>query len=368
MTRQLRITLALVLLVITIAVSRVAAGFGDEEVIFYPTYGFKQGTDWIIPMRAKVQEPRSAELMFDALFRHLPSRDASETSRFKARIADFVADDESGEDVRVQYEGDSEHKEYRIADAKGRFPETDANGMVEGTLTLPDAVAQRLLTQQGSTGGWLSYRAVSADHTGTGRVRLIGPTGVSVISDIDDTIKVTEIPAGIQVVLTNTLYRDFAPTTELRGKYESGGDVAFHYVSGGPWQLYRPLATFLIGGRHFPEGSFHMKTLAASIRKPVTSVEHLARFVMPDGTFQHKVTEITRIMERFPGRRFVLIGDSGEMDPEVYRQVQSQFQTQIQEIIIRDLTNARQLQPNRLTGMTIVEARTVTLGMSQLSR
>ena len=154
---------------------------------------------------------------------------------------------------------------------------------------------------------------MSAEHTGTGRVRLIGPTGVSVISDIDDTIKVTEIPAGIQVVLTNTLYRDFVPTTELRGKYESGGDVAFHYVSGGPWQLYRPLATFLIGGRHFPEGSFHMKTLAASMRKPVTSFEHLARFVMPDGTFQHKVTEITKIMERFPGRRFVLIGDSGEM-------------------------------------------------------
>jgi len=92
MTRQLRITLALVLLVITIAVSRVATGFSDKEVIFYPTYGFKQGTDWIIPMRAKVQEPRSAELMFNALFRHLPARDASETSRFKARIADFVAD------------------------------------------------------------------------------------------------------------------------------------------------------------------------------------------------------------------------------------------------------------------------------------
>ena len=110
MPRKLRITLALVLLVITIAVSRVATGFSDKEVIFYPTYGFKQGTDWIIPMRAKVQEPRSAELMFNALFRHLPSRDASETSRFKARIADFVADDESGEDVRVGYKGDSEQR------------------------------------------------------------------------------------------------------------------------------------------------------------------------------------------------------------------------------------------------------------------
>jgi phosphatidate phosphatase APP1 len=73
-------------------------------------------------------------------------------------------------------------------------------------------------------------------------------------------------------------------------------------------------------------------------------------------------------MERFPGRRFVLIGDSGEKDPEVYRHVQSQFQTRVQEIVIRDLTNARQLEPGRLAGMTIVEAPTVTVGMSQLSR
>ena len=336
-----------------------------EEVVLYPTYGFKRGADWIIPVRGKVQEPRDVEAVFNTLFGRLPNRGAGDTSRFKSRIADLLADDESREDVRVQYDKDPDQTEYRITNAAGGFPETDENGIVEGTLTLPDVVAQRLLTQQGSTDGWLTYRAVSADHTGIGRVRLIGPTGVSVISDIDDTIKVTEIPAGAHIFVTNTFCRDFVATTELTGRYKALGDAAFHYVSGGPWQLYRPVSTFLIGGRHVPEGTFHMKSLTGGIRTPVTSLEDLSRFVLPGGTFEHKVSQITKLMERFPGRKFILIGDSGEKDPEIYRHVQSVFGAQVQEIIIRDLTNARQLEPGRLDGMVRVEAPTVVAGVSQ---
>jgi phosphatidate phosphatase APP1 len=366
--RLLQCGLALPLLAITIALPQAAVQRDAEEVIFYPTYGFKQGTDWIIPMRAKVQEPRDVAALIKTLFGRLPDPDASDTSHFKARIADFLADDESGEDVRLTYDNDPDRKEYRIADAAGRFIRTDKNGVVEGTLTLPEDLAQRLLTQQGSTSGWLTYHAISADHTGTGRVRLIGPTGVSVVSDIDDTIKVTEIPAGARVFVHNTFYRDFVPTTELSAKYAELGDAAFHYVSGGPWQLYRPVSTFLIGGKHFPEGTFHMKSLTGGIRTPVASLEDLSRFVLPGGTFEHKVSQITTLMKRFPGRKFVLIGDSGEQDPDVYRNIQTTFGAQVQAIIIRDLTNDRQLKPARLHGMTIVEAPTVLHGVSQLPR
>jgi len=229
---------------------------------------------------------------------------------------------------------------------------------VEGTLALPDAIAQRLLTEQRSSDGWLTYHAVSKDHTGTGRVRLIGPTGVSVISDIDDTIKVTNIPAGARVVAQNTFYRPFVSTTELAAIYKDLAGAPVHYVSGGPWQMYRPLATFLVDGHH-PEGSFHMKRLTGRIRGPLTSLEDLARFALPSGTVTHKTSEIARIMKRFPGRRFVLIGDSGEQDPEIYRTVRERFGAQVERIVIRDLTNARRLCPDRLTGMTIVESPTI---------
>ena len=69
-----------------------------------------------------------------------------------------------------------------------------------------------------------------------------------------------QIPAGLRVVAQNTFYRDFVSTTELAAVYEALAGAPVHYVSGGPWQLYRPLARFLVEGRH-PEGSFHMKRL-----------------------------------------------------------------------------------------------------------
>jgi hypothetical protein len=338
-----------------------------KEVVFYPTYGVKQGADWRIDLRAKVQEPRDVGRVIETLFRRIPANDDRELGILKARLADFVADDESGEEIRLAFDDDSTRTTYRIAAADGRFPASNGDGVVDGTLALPDTVAQRLLAEQRSSDGWLTYHAVSKDHEGIGRVRLIGPTGVSVISDIDDTIKVTKIPAGARVVAQNTFYRAFESTTELAVIYRDLAGAPVHYVSGGPWQMYRPLAAFLTDGHH-PEGSFHMKRLSGGLRSPVTSLEDLARFAMPAGTVEHKTSEIIRIMRRFPGRRFVLIGDSGEQDPEVYRDIKTRFGAQVERIVIRDLTNARQLCPARLTGMTIVESPTIADCVPRIQR
>ena len=358
MNRRLATSLAGAIAVGVGALTVSAVPRDAEEVIFYPTYGVKQGNDWRIDVRAKVQQPRDVARAITALFGRIPPRDARERVNLERRLADFIADDESGEEIRLAFDADSARTSYRIAADDGAFPSSNGDGVVDGTLTLPDTVAQRLLTEQRSANGWLTYHAVSKDHTGVGRVRLIGPTGVSVISDIDDTIKVTQIPAGLRVVAQNTFYRDFVSTTELAAVYEALAGAPVHYVSGGPWQLYRPLARFLVEGRH-PEGSFHMKRLTGGIRSPVTSLENLARFATPGGTVEHKTAEIARIMERFPGRTFVLIGDSGERDPEIYRDVKSRFGARVERIVIRDLTNAKELCPGRLTGMTIVTSPTI---------
>jgi hypothetical protein len=357
MTRRLLSVLSFAIVVGGAALSAIPRDV--EEVIFYPTYGVKQGTDWRIELRAKVQEPRDVAVAIKTLFRRVPAGDAGELRNFKARIADFIADDQSDEHVRIAFDADPTETAFRMAAADGTFPASNGDGVVEGTLVLPDTLAQRVLAAQRSSNGWLTFHAVSNEHTGIGRVRLIGPTGVSVISDIDDTIKVTGIPAGARVIAKNTFHRDFVRTTELDAIYSDLADAPVHYVSGGPWQLYRPLAAFVIDGRHFPEGSFHMKRLTGGIHSPVTSLENLARFVLPAGTAQHKTSEIARIMDRFPGRTFVLIGDSGEQDPEIYREVQRRFGARVERIVIRDLTNARRLCPARLTGMTIVESPTL---------
>ena len=67
-------------------------------------------------------------------------------------------------------------------------------------------------------------------------------------------------------------------------------------------------------------------------------------------TFDHKVAQISLIMMRFPRRRFILVGDSGEKDPEVYREIQAKFPEQVQEIWIRDIVNDRERNMTDLPG------------------
>jgi phosphatidate phosphatase APP1 len=73
-------------------------------------------------------------------------------------------------------------------------------------------------------------------------------------------------------------------------------------------------------------------------------------------TFEQKVSQISEIMQRFPERKFILVGDSGEKDPEVYREIKKKFPNQVQEIKIRDVVNDREKNKSRLEGMTIIEA------------
>ena len=333
--------------------------FSDEEqVTFYPTYGYQEGTNWKIPLRVWVHEPRSlAEGIITKIAASLGKLDQKEISNFRSRIADLVTDDESLEKVIFKFDGDSDNEEFRVQSEDGDFPKSDLNGLVEGFITLAEKKAETLLQRQNSRNGWLTFRAVSKEHSGLGRVRLLAPTGRSVISDIDDTIKVTEIPAGPKVVVRNTFFRDFMAAPGMSGMYrQEFGEAAFHYVSGGPWQMYRPLAEFLIhGAGGFPEGSFHMK----NVRKNLLSAdtwEDLKELAEGDATFEQKVEQISEIITRLPGRKFVLIGDSGERDPEVYREIRSRFPSQVEEIRIRDVVNASVKNPNRLQGMTIIPA------------
>ncbi|MGH7454741.1 MAG: phosphatidate phosphatase App1 family protein, partial [bacterium] len=176
--------------------------FSDEEqVTFYPTYGYQEGMGWRIPMRIWVHEPRSLiESAITKLVAGIGNLDPKETSNFRSRIADFVADDESGEKVIFKFDHDPDDEEYRVQGDDGAFPATDLNGLIEGCITLSEAKAEKLLRRQNSQNGWLTFHAVSMEYSGVGRVRLILPSGRSVISDIDDTIKITDIPAGMEEV------------------------------------------------------------------------------------------------------------------------------------------------------------------------
>jgi hypothetical protein len=348
------------------------AGFAfasDAELATsYRTYGYREGSDWVIPMRIWVHERRGlSEHLIAKVAASLGGLESQEIANFRSRIQDFAADSESREAVILQFDNDPENREFRVRDSGGSFPKTDRNGLVEGVVRISTTKAADLSSRQGSQNGWLTYRATSKDHSSTGRVRLIEATGLSVISDIDDTIKVTEIPAGSKIVVKNTFFRDFAAAPGMAEMYQGLNGASFHYVSGGPWQLYAPLSEFLLGAAGgFPEGTFHMKNVRKNLLS-ANSWEDLKELVTNENvTVEQKLSQISEILRRFPARKFILVGDSGEKDPEVYREIRRRFPDQVQEIRIRDVVNDRERNRARLEGMTIIVAPTVVPGASQL--
>jgi hypothetical protein len=336
-----------------------------EDVTFYPTYGYRQDDNWAIPMRVWVHEQRRSiedgiGRITNIVAKGLGVHGPFELDNFRSRTQDFVADSESREMVTFSFDQDSDAQQYSVEESDGTYPKTDWNGLVAGMIKVPVGKAKALLQRQGSQDGWLTYRATSEHHSGVGRVRLLEATGLSVISDIDDTVKITEIPAGAPTVIKNTFFHEFKAAPHMAKMYQNWTDASFHYVSGGPWQLYRPLSAFLFSeSSGFPEGTFHMKNVTKNLLSANTW-EDLKELVTNENlTFDLKVSYISEIMLRFPNRRFILVGDSGEKDPEVYREIKRRFSDQVSEIWIRDVINDGVHNKNRLDGMRIIEASTI---------
>ena len=339
----------------------------DKEVIAYPTYGYRkpgeEGT-WVIPVRVWVNKARRLPIpdeVIGVFASDMGDLDAEDVARLRARIKHFVADDDSRERVSVRFDGDPE--EGRVYELPGL---TDANGLVTHEVEVTDEKARALLAAQGSS-GWLTFRATAEGFEGEGRARLVEPEGLSIISDIDDTIKVTEVPAGKRIVLRNTFLRDWVAAEGMAERYRAFGDgVMFHYVSGSPWQLYKLLGEFVRAG--YPEGAFHMKDVRKNLLAR-ESWEDFKKFSQGDAaTFEQKVGQITRVMLNLPRREFVLVGDSGEKDPEVFREVRKTFGARVRRIIIRDVVGERDKPgSNRLEGMEVIEAPTVVHGVTSFA-
>lgn len=322
---------------------------GDVEVTIYPSYGFLQDDHWVIPLRGWVhQNRRLPDHLINELAQVTITCDDSQISNFGSRFDAFSDDSRSRQSVIIQFDTDNERYSFQAS---------DLNGLIEMTVRLPVAKTQTLVAQQNDANNWLSFSVVSDGHRGKGSVNLIEPHGLSVVSDIDDTIKVTEVPGDRDVVLKNTFCRDFISIAEMTERYRALQGATFHYVSGGPWQLYQPLSDFL-SGAGFPVGTFHLNYF------PKNFLSENTRSLLIDSicgslgrTYDHKLEQITRLIERFPGREFILVGDSGELDVEVYRRIRELFGACVREIWIRDVVNDEVVNGFRLEGVdTIIKA------------
>jgi len=155
--------------------------------------------------------------------------------------------------------------------------------------------------------------------------------GISIVSDIDDTIKHSAIASGAKEIFKNTFIRDLGELTvpgvkEWYSKMDSMG-VKLHYVSNSPWQLYPLLRSyFALAG--LPHGSFHLKQYSGMLQG------------IFEPAAERKKGSLDRIMHDFPERKFILIGDSGEADLEVYTDIVQEHPGRVLGVFIRDVTSS----------------------------
>lgn len=163
----------------------------------------------------------------------------------------------------------------------------------------------------------------------TNKVKVLEPAGISLISDIDDTIKHSAISEGAKEMFRNTFVRDLGDLTiagvkEWYTKLANMG-VGIHYVSNSPWQLY-PLLEKYFSLTGLPPGSFHLKQYSGMLQG------------IFEPTAERKRPSLERIIQDFPDRQFVLVGDSGEADLETYTELVLANPGRVLGIFIRDVT------------------------------
>ena len=160
-----------------------------------------------------------------------------------------------------------------------------------------------------------------------------------VISDVDDTILVSHASKTLRklrLVLTKNA-KTRLPFTGVATFYQAlqtGRDTdccnPIFYVSSSEWNLYDFLVDFC-EQRDIPKGPFLLQKYKQNLWEILQS---------GGGSHTHKVDKIRHILQAYPELNFILVGDSGQKDGELYAEIVREFPDRILAIYIRDVTAA----------------------------
>jgi phosphatidate phosphatase APP1 len=168
------------------------------------------------------------------------------------------------------------------------------------------------------------YRGLTDARTTPLEARVPGPDAkFGILSDIDDTILETGVQrAGLMIRRTLTgsaLTRTpFPGAAELYRDFAAGVNPVF-YVSSSPWNLHSFLVAFL-RHRDFPLGPVLLRDLLGT-----------------SAGSEQKHGRIQEILDLHPQLPFVLIGDSGEKDPQIYADIVRANPGRILAVYIREV-------------------------------
>jgi phosphatidate phosphatase APP1 len=287
---------------------------GDEQIVLFPALARPlSGGRWLASLRAVIFRSPAPSIRRGVLVRAIAR--AAEVSdrpllleRLRRNLAPFLVESCARRKITVE-----------LADTSVSLGPSGRNGHVRGDV--------EFTTRVGAAGP-LEWQVVGGDgsRASVGVVHLLPERGLSVVCDIDDTIKHSCVP-DTRELLRNTFLRPSRCIAPVRGALLrlAAAGAAVHYVSASPWQLFPTLRDF-VRRAGLPDGSFHLKEFRAKDRSV------LALLAPPE---QFKTPLIEGLMDAWPLRRFVLVGDSAERDPEIYGGIAVRRRAQVVGIVIR---------------------------------
>jgi phosphatidate phosphatase APP1 len=163
-------------------------------------------------------------------------------------------------------------------------------------------------------------------------VFVVGPdVRFGVVSDIDDTVMVTALPRPF-VAAWNTFVLDEHARTPVPGMAvflerlvhdHSGSPVI--YLSTGAWNVAPTLSRFLT--RHlYPAGALLLTDWGPTHDRFFRSGR------------AHKAVNLRRLAEEFPQIKWLLVGDDGQHDEELYGEFSTEFPQNVAAVAIRQLS------------------------------
>ncbi|KAJ6493604.1 hypothetical protein C8R47DRAFT_1185065 [Mycena vitilis] len=199
---------------------------------------------------------------------------------------------------------------------------TSAEGDFDAPMVIPDPNTQ---LQPGNETSAIQHMSMHVNGTDTGNATayLVPVSGLTIISDIDDILRVTKIYEPKEGLL-NSFARPFTPWMNMPEIYANWSkalpDLHFHYLTTTPEQVTRNYMQFIYAT--YPLGSFDTRPLNFS---DVSATLSIRKFLLD------------RIFQTYPERKFVLVADTSNSDVmKDYPALATDFPGQVACILLRN--------------------------------
>lgn len=300
-----------------------------DPLMIQPYLGF--GNETKVTLQGRLLENEGIET---------PREGASSWQNFKTMVHRYGSDEVPHARIRAVF-GDQE--QVIETDAEGYFRVTFTDFVLPSSDRIWHPMDLELLD---------SFHGQQETVKTTGQIIIPQKSEFGVISDVDDTILVSHSADFVKKIQLTFMHnaKTRVPFEGVASFYQAlhqGSDRQhanpIFYVSSSPWNLYDLLKHFCEVHK-IPEGPYMLRDIGLTDQHFIRSSHE-----------KHKVAQITQIFDTYPDMKFILVGDSGQKDPEIYEGLTDQYADNILGIYIRDVTHDARDQEVRQIGERVRE-------------